>query len=401
MENKRYLQELSKCVRCGNCKAFCPTYDADITETMGARGRLALLWGLSTGELKVSPLLKERIFSCIICGACSELCPLGVDIREVMYHSRHLLRRHDLKSFLLRLFARLSTERPRFGFNFLKTVQSIFPSLLKGFLPSELPEEPLNDGTKVYTTPKKRGRVAIFTGCFVNFFYPYLGNLLIRTLQRLNYEVILPMGEVCCGVPFRTLGFEEDAMKLAKRNVKAFSRLNAEAIVSLCPTCIFAVKVEYPKLIGKGIEKAMDIASFFMNTLDFSCLPHSLASPLHAVYHNPCHLSHGLGVKKEPREIIMNMGINLIDIEEERCCGLGGTFSLFNKPLSQRLLEKCIRSYSKAETDIIITSCPGCLTQLKRGFKNKSIIHLIEVIEGLYRNKDKKFIDRRFYEILH
>jgi len=401
MENERYLQELSKCVRCGSCKAFCPTYDEDVTETMGARGRLALLWGFSIGELKVSPLLKERIFSCIVCGACSELCPIGVDIREVIYHGRRLLRSHDSKRFFLRLFAKLSAERPRLGFNFLKTVQSLFPYLLKGFLPSELPEQPLNDGTKIYTAPKKRGRVAIFAGCFVNFFYPYLGNLLIHTLQRLDYEVILPVGEVCCGIPFRTLGFEEEAVKLAKRNIKAFRRLSAEAILSLCPTCIFALKVEYPKLIGEGIENAIDIASFFMDTLDFPSLSHYLASPLHAVYHNPCHLSYGLGVKKEPREIIMNMGINLIDTEEERCCGFGGTFNILNKSLSQRLLEKCIRSYSKAETDTIITSCPGCMTQLKRGFKNKSILHLIEVIESLYRNKDKKFIDRRFYEILH
>ena len=97
MESSRYLSELLQCVRCGSCKTFCPTYNSEATEVMGARGRLALLKGFADGQIKPSPLINERIFSCIMCGACKELCPLGVDIPEAILRGRALLKNTDKK----------------------------------------------------------------------------------------------------------------------------------------------------------------------------------------------------------------------------------------------------------------------------------------------------------------
>src|SRR4030042_2075207 len=318
MESSQYLSELSKCVRCGSCKAFCPTYDEDPSESMGARGRLALLWGLSSGQLASSPILNDRIFSCMLCGTCSGLCPLEIDIKEVVYHGRSLL--------------------------------------------------------------KKKGRVAVFTGCTINFLYPYLGESLINVLHRLGYEVILPSGEVCCGAPLRTLGLEKAAIELAKKNLGIFSRLNVDAVLSLCPTCTLAIKVEYPKLIGEGIDKAVDISSFIIDKLDPSQFSF-LSSSKGAIYHDPCHLKYGLGIEREPREIIENIGFDLIETEGTRCCGFAGVFSLSYKKLSQGLLNKCIMDYTKREVEMIITACPGCMIQLTKGIKNKPVLHLIEVIE--------------------
>ncbi len=384
MESSQYLSELSKCVRCGSCKAFCPTYDEGSTEAMGARGRIALLWGLSSGQLASSPILNDRIFSCMLCGACSGLCPPGIDIKEVIYHGRSLLKKTDKKRRYLRFLTRFSTKRPKLSFRLLSMTQHIlFPYLLKkGLLSfkSALPEHRLKDRLQVYKVSKKKGRVAVFTGCTINFLYPHLGESLINVLHRLGYEVILPAGDVCCGSPLRILGLEEEAIELAKKNLGIFSRLNVEAILSLCPTCTLTIKVEYPKLIGEGIDKAMDISSFFIDKLDPSQF--SLLSSLKsAIYHDPCHLKYGLGIKREPREIIENIGIDLIETEGERCCGFAGIFSLSYKELSQRLLEKCASDYSKTGTEMIITACPGCMIQLAKGVENKPVLHLIEAIE--------------------
>jgi glycolate oxidase iron-sulfur subunit len=387
MEEEEYIRELSRCIRCGSCKAFCPTYDEAITETMGARGRLLLLWGLSTGVLKPSAILKERIFSCILCGACSESCPSGVDIQEVIYHGRSLLRKHDSRRSLLRLLTKCYSERPEMSFRLLKILYYVFPSLFKGLLPSELPERALTNGNRIYTVPKKKGRVAIFTGCLVNFLYPHLGELLINILQRFDYEVILPVGEVCCGIPLRGLGLRKEAVRLAKKNMSVFKRLNAEAVLSLCPTCVVALRVEYPKLIGEGLKNAMDIASFFANKIVPRRFSPSNTNFTTAFYHDPCHLRYGLGVKREPRDIIRNTGITLIDKEGQMCCGFGGLFSLYNKELSQSLLEKCSRSYSTAEAETIITSCPGCMMQLSKELKTMTVLHLIEIMGEVYANK--------------
>ncbi len=393
MEKEKYLRELSTCVRCGSCKAFCPTYDEDITEAMGARGRLALLWGLSEGLLKPSAVLMDRVFSCMLCGACSESCPLRVDIQEVIYQGRRLLCESDKQRKFLRFLIKLFAKKPKLSFRIFRTAQYLFPAFVERKISSvlpEIPERPLRDKKQVYTVPKKKGRVALFTGCAVNFLYPHLGDSLIHVLQKLHYEVILPAGEVCCGVPFRTLGLEQEAVRMAKKNMAVFSKLNVEAILGLCPTCICALKEEYPKLTGEGLDKAMDISSFLIDKLDSFHFSSFTSRAVTAVYHDPCHLMYGLGVKREPREIIKNIGIDLIETEEIKCCGFGGVFSFTYRKISEGLLEKRITDLKKTGAETIITSCPGCMMQLSRESNHTPVIHLIEVVEEAFE-RDNNF----------
>ncbi|NWF52480.1 MAG: (Fe-S)-binding protein [Nitrospirae bacterium] len=386
MENESYLHELMKCVRCGSCKAYCPTYEEEITESMGARGRLVLLYELSMGHIKPSYRLIDRIFSCILCGACSGTCPLGIDIKEVIYHGRTLLKKPDVSRRLLRLIVKLYVQSPDLCFRLFKASQFLLPKRLNEKIlpfPLELPESPFKSNRHVFKTSnnKKRGRIAVFTGCVINFLYPHLAESLTNVLQQLHYDVIFPAGEVCCGVPLRSLGLEDEAKRLAKRNLNIFKSLNVKAILSLCPTCTLALKVEYPKLIGEGIENIMDISSFFIDKLGYF---HPLDNTLRfkeAVYHDPCHLSYGLGVTIEPREILKNIGLNLKEAEREGCCGFGGIFSLTFQELSGALLNKRTNDLKKTDAKTIITSCPGCFLQLSRNTENIPVLHLIEVIK--------------------
>ncbi len=359
---------------------------------MGARGRLALLWGLSADQLVSSPLLNDRIFSCTLCGACSRLCASGVDIKEIIYHGRSLLQRSDRKRKYLRILTNFFTKRPELGFKLFKMTRHLCrPYLAKrGILPfqTKLPDRHLKDNLQVVTVPNKKGRVAVFTGCMVNYLYPQLGEALIDVLHMLGYEVILPAGEVCCGIPLRALGLEEDAASLAKKNVDTFGRLNVEAVVSLCPTCTLALKSEYPKMIGEGVENILDISSFLSSIKESPALSGLSAPVKNAFFHDPCHLKYGLGIEKEPREILGNIGIDLIKPREESCCGFAGTFCFSYRKLSQKILGNCIENYSDEKAEMIITSCPGCILQLSKEIKNKPVLHLIEVIEEAMLQKE-------------
>ncbi|MCL5023142.1 MAG: (Fe-S)-binding protein [Nitrospirae bacterium] len=405
MENPDCLEELSKCVRCGSCKAHCPTYDEALTEAMGARGRLTLLRGLMSGRLKPSAVLRERIFSCILCGACEGLCPPKVDITGVIYHGRRLLQPLDPRMKYLRLLLRFSVKRPMLSFRIARMLQHIglgpgrlfdlSRSVERGIRPGKddsgvgghafplritLPESPLRDDQQVYKPEKKRGRVALFTGCSTNFLFPYLGISLINVLLKLGYEVVLPKGEVCCGAPFRGLGLEEDAAELAKKNHEIFSKLNAEAVLSLCPTCVLSLKMHYRKLIGKGIENALDVSSFLRGKL--GSRPQGASGGLRTVtYHDPCHLEYSLGVKEEPRELIRLAGVELIEAKGAGCCGFGGVFSLNHRELAGSLMEKSASAYLRSGADALITSCPGCMIQLGAGLRDKPVFHVIELVE--------------------
>jgi glycolate oxidase iron-sulfur subunit len=380
MKKNSYLDLLSNCVRCGSCKAPCPTYDNDPSEGMGARGRLVLLRGLLSGDLQPSDVLNERIFSCILCGACSGACPLGIDIPEAIYHGRALLRESDRRRRFIRLIARAGAKWPDTSFQMLKMSRRLLLPLLasKGILPfsPEIPDNSFRNIGQVHRVRKKRGRVAVFTGCSINYLFPFLGESLINILTHIGYEVVLPKGEVCCGSPFRGLGMHEEAAALANKNYEIFSKLKVEAILSLCPTCSFSLKSEYPKLIGKGLDKVMDISTFFIDKIE-------TADPVGktAVYHDPCHLSNSLGIRKEPRELIKRAGLDLLDTGNSLCCGSGGVFSLTNQDISRNLMSKSTAKLLGTGAEVIVTSCPGCMLQLSHKVTGRPVLHLVEVIE--------------------
>ncbi len=392
MKTADYLKDLEKCVRCGSCKAYCPTYDEDGTEAMGARGRLALLREVSLQRLKPTPLLNDKIFSCILCGACSGLCPSGVDITEDIYYGRSILKQSDKTRRYLRFLTKFFSKNPNLNFKILQMFQFILLPYFtkKGFLPSnfKLSENTFKNGQQVYKPSKTRGRVAIFTGCSTNFLYPHLGKSLIDVLLEAGYEVIVPNGEVCCGVPLRTLGLEKEALELAKKNMRIFGKLKVEAVLSLCPTCILAIKEQYPKLIGKGIGNAMDISSFLLDKLDLHHLSLITKHPATVTYHDPCHLIYGLGIKNQPRELLEKIGVNVIEKRGEGCCGFGGLFSLSYRDISNSLLQKQTDKYLKTGANVIVTACPGCMMQLSKGV-NKPVFHIIELIEEAYCGSDE------------
>ncbi|HXX56732.1 MAG TPA: (Fe-S)-binding protein [Thermodesulfovibrionales bacterium] len=384
MPTSAYLSDLTKCVRCGSCKAFCPTYEEGMRETMTARGRLRLLRGLLTEEIRPSPALNERLFSCMLCGLCETLCPLQIDIIGAFYHGRKVLRDQDPGRKYLRLLTRLSLHRPALSYRIARMLQHLVnPSVLeRAGIPFSvtLPPHPLRDDQQVYKPEKKIGRVAFFAGCSTNYLFPHLGASLINVLLRLGYEVVLPKGEACCGVPLRSLGLEEEAVEMAKKNYALFSRLNTEAVLSLCPTCVSALKVDYPKLIGVSLDKVMDVTTFLADRLDL-IQPRQGASFTSVTYHDPCHLAYSLGVRREPRELIRRSGVEFIEAGGEGCCGFGGLFSVQYPKISGDLLKKRSDAYRETGADAVITACPGCMLQLGKGMEDKRVFHIIELLE--------------------
>ncbi len=382
-EDTKFLEDLAKCVRCGSCKAQCPTYGEDPMEPMGARGRLVLLHGLITGKLVPSKLLNDRVFGCVLCGACSASCPVGVDVAGAIYRGRALLADTDRKRRYLRYISRYAARYPDFAFKMARLSRRFLsPWLVKrGLIPfsPELPEAPFRRAEQVLKAPKRKGRVAVFTGCSVNFIFPQYGESLLNVLRRFGYEVILPKGEVCCGAPLRTLGLEKEAVELAKRNCRVFGRLKVDAVLSLCPTCTAVLKYHYADMTGKGIDDAMDVSVFFRDKIG---LADSIRKS--AYYHDPCHLRYDLGVSREPREIIRKAGLDLVAAGEQGCCGFGGLFCLSCRDISEGLLKRRTAAIAESDPDVVVTSCPGCVLQLGRTITDRPVLHLIELIEEAY-----------------
>ena len=350
---------------------------------MSGRGRIAILDAILSGQIKPSGRAVESIFSCIQCGACARNCPPGINIPEVLYTGRKYLKRYAGGYKLFRLLTGIALKHPDILFSISRLLKKPVNRFLirNNLVPCgfSLPDNSLTRLPQVINTRDRKGRVAVFRGCSTNYAYPEIGNSLIRVLVKLGYEVILPKAEVCCGTPFRTLGMEKEARAFARKNVEVFGRLKADAVISACPTCILALKYEYPLLINRGIENAMDIPSFLSLQENMT-----LNNPLtmKAFYHDPCHMLYGLKVSREPREILKKCGVTLTGNSDHSCCGFGGsTYSIKFRDASLRLAKARWKTIEESSAEAVFTSCPGCILQLKKVCRSVDVFHVIEAVD--------------------
>lgn len=89
MENiaQEIKREALKCVRCGFCRAQCPTLNVLGWDNFGPRGRAIVIKEMIDGCLKIEEAMVS-IFSCVMCSYCDEVCPSSVKVSELVRKAR-------------------------------------------------------------------------------------------------------------------------------------------------------------------------------------------------------------------------------------------------------------------------------------------------------------------------
>lgn len=362
---------------------LCPTFAESLAEGRGPRGRVALLQRLNTSELSRTRTMDDRIFSCMLCGACNSRCPAGIRITDALYAARHALRLQPGPRDLTGAILRHSFRHTHQAFRLVRALQGLISRGPLQSIPAvrvfrslkiTLPSHAFRSGGSLYRVQNARGRVAIFSGCTTDFLFPALGRMLAESLQALRYDVVVPQGEVCCGAPLLSLGFRDDAALLAEKNLSLFKKLRVEAVISLCPTCVHFVRDVYKDIAGEGMLSAMDDVSFFKH---HAGVPEGPPIAEKTVYHAPCHTLYSLKSDAAARTVLEAAGYNLMDTEAG-CCGFAGAFAVLYEGMSAAIREKRLATYRNA--DSIITSCPNCVLQFQNFCGQKKLQHTIEII---------------------
>src|SRR5579875_614625 len=85
------LDNALACIRCGLCLSVCPTYQISFAEEEGPRGRIAMARALAEGHVPLTAPIAHHLQTCLLCEACTAICPagvrmepLGTALREVM-----------------------------------------------------------------------------------------------------------------------------------------------------------------------------------------------------------------------------------------------------------------------------------------------------------------------------
>jgi glycolate oxidase iron-sulfur subunit len=350
-------------------------------ESAVARGRVRLIRALEEGELELTDTLVDKINSCMMCMACTANCPSGVDVSGIMISARKKIAQEKG----LPIYKR--TANALLAHPFIMKITSLAAPVLNPIFGNKIPETAGRTFSGVsprVENPKMRA--AFFAGCMVNYAYPGIGDAVLNVLVENGVEVVLKK-EMCCGAPALFSGDEKRAAQLAEANVKVFSRLDADAIVTCCPTCETVIK-GYAAML-EGNEEAADVASKVCDISKFLAGAGVKAGEFDGRigYHPSCHLKYGEGNEDET-QIIKSLQEKEIK-ELEGCCGFAGMFSFSYPEISKRISEEKIKSIEDAGLDAVVTGCPGCKMYIEKGLRerglNCKVLHTVELLNEAYK----------------
>ena len=101
------FENILKCVHCGLCLDYCPTYRELGDEKDSPRGRLYLMRGLWEGELKLEPSVIQPLSRCLDCRACESACPSGVPYGELLEKTRGIILENTSQTFKERILRKI------------------------------------------------------------------------------------------------------------------------------------------------------------------------------------------------------------------------------------------------------------------------------------------------------
>jgi len=240
-----------------------------------------------------------------------------------------------------------------------------------------------------------KGTAAFFTGCMINYIYPQVGDAVVKLLTSNKFNVIIPAGQHCCGTPAYTSGDVDTAVELSKAVVDTFAGLKVDAVVTACGSCGLALTKDYAEILKdlpKYQEKALDLSTKiyditkFLSNIGFGQEGAVEELPKKVTYHESCHLTRGLGIKGEPRQLIRTVpGVQLVEMKNPgRCCGCAGSFSLSHYDLTMKINKYKVSDIVSTNADILVTGCPACMMQIKDGLVQEGrkiqVMHTAELL---------------------
>ncbi len=408
-----WIDDIYRCFRCGLCRSVCPSFEESGLESSSPRGRVQYARAALEDSIALDSMFEDRILDCLSCRRCVEICPSGVRTDQIVMAARAELvergRLNPIKKILFNGFlkhAGLMSTGARAGSLgqrlFMETGSSLAEVMpwLAGMEDKKIPV--LSDDQAMNRLPvvnpviygSKILRVGYFIGCATNFIFPHIAEATVRVLTRNRVEVVIPRGQVCCGIPVYSSGDFENARKLAEKNLNIFRGHDLDCIVTDCASCSAALKHDITELLGmKGFEVPVyDLNEFLATILEID--RNFAAVDMTVTYHDPCHLVRGQGISAEPRELLtMVPGVELVEMNDaDTCCGGAGAFSYTHHTLSRKIGRHKVENIRATGADYVATPCPSCKMQIDDLLHHEGIavktIHPIEVLDMSYRKKD-------------
>ena len=407
-----------KCSGSGDCRKseitgglMCPSYMATRNEFNTTRARANVLRQFLTNPSDPQPFQHEEIKAvmdlCLSCKGCKTECPSGVDITKMkaeFLQQYYLVKGVPMRAKLIGNFSKqmkLASIAPGIYNAVLSTTwmrRNI--NKLLGFHPDRtmplIGKETLRAWNKKRVSGiEKSNRRPLYFFCdeFTNYLDVGIGKKTIELLERLGYEVILPLHKES-GRTYLSKGMVHQAKKIANENIALLTAALpvGAVLVGTEPSAILTLRDEYPSLANPALKSAaaqLAAASFTIEEFLYNEIKagHISKSQFHLqsktiALHTHCYQK----VLSDAKYSLFILGFpeNYTVTEiNAGCCGMAGSFGYekehyeVSQKVAELVLFPAIRNL-KEET-LIAAAGTSCRHQIKDGL-HKTALHPVEIL---------------------
>lgn len=235
--------------------------------------------------------------------------------------------------------------------------------------------------------------VQLFVTCLVDTFFPEIGEAMVNVLRRAGVSVEFPRDQTCCGQPPFNAGLRAEAHQIAEHTLRVFDSAKGDVILP-SGSCAHMIRHNYAELFADDstwlpraralAARTYEFTEYLVDVLGVTDCGAHWDGPL--TYHPTCHLQRGLGIDRQPRLLLANVGgAELRELPEAQdCCGFGGIFSVEHPELSAEMLKRKIKNLDASGAPTLVTCDTGCLMHIQGGLHRdkmpQRVVHIAEVL---------------------
>ena len=388
----------SSCVHCGICAESCLFY----TETEDPRytpiyKAMPLykawkedytFWGKFTKKLGLNKPWEDEDLSdweelvydgCSMCGRCSMVCPVGIDVADMIYRVKQGL---EVAGYSPQDLVGAANRAMEFG----GPMGNIFPAL-KAHI------RHIEDDTGLTVPIDVEGvdYMATISANEIVVFPEYIAAL-TRIFDHAGVTWTISSEAFEATNSGLQLGDNKIAAELIERIVSAAEKLKVKNVVSPeCGHAYSAIRWNGPNFIGRsysfGVVHILELLDelYRDGRLKTSGMDHSKMT-----FHDPCQLVRRGGVDAEPHELLNSVADNVVEMKEHGrmnwCCGGGGGVSAIERAedLRIKVFNRKKAQLDELDVETVVTACSNCRTVLEDGLNandmNIPVVGLTEMI---------------------
>ena len=354
------------CIMCCRCQNVCPPYESG-SELSPAAYEINKRYYLNQNFGKMNDksfeslpltefaITEKAVWDCTACGACVNICPVGIDpLSDILQIRRHLVLMQDRypKSFQV-LFRNLERYANPWGINNIHRLDWAADQQIR-----TIEENPNPD-------------ILWWVGCAGAYDSlaqkSSLAFLKLLNTAKVNFAVLGQL-ENCTGDSARRAGKEDIFYQLALANIEILNQFNPKRIVTSCAHCYHTLKNEYSAFGGN--YEVIHSSELILELLDSKKLAVRNDFESEKIsFQDPCYLSR-FNSKSDSLYSVLdksNCKISISDFNHSAtwCCGAGGS-QIWKEPENSGTAINQIRfdQLTANSTKKLITACPFCKSML-------------------------------------